>query len=66
MGFSFGSVLYDAAVYGDLEVENDTTLNGSMTVETIKFEVDATNHNMTDNATCIIMTAGTTILNICE
>lgn len=48
-----------------LTTTSDPTFN-NMTVETVIFEVDPTNHKIFDNATCIIIKAGSTTLNICE
>jgi hypothetical protein len=44
---------------------SDVTFN-NITAEGIIFEVDSANHYAYDNATCIILKAGTTTLNICE
>ena len=41
------------------------TFSNNITVEGIKLEVDATNHRIYDNATCVIITGDTSTLNIC-
>lgn len=66
LGHSYGSVLYDVVVYGDLDVENDTIINGTLTTEKILFEDNTTHHTIEDNSTCVITTAGSTTFNVCE
>ena len=45
--------------------ENNIINATNITAERFVFENDVT-HHMRDNTTCVIITAGTTTLNICE
>ena len=48
-----------------LTTTSDVQFNNA-TVNSIVLDGDAANHNIYDNATCIIMKAGTTYLEVCE
>ena len=48
-----------------LTTTSDPTLN-NLTVETVIFEVDPTNHRIFDNDTCVFIVAGSTRFEVCE
>ena len=50
---------------GDDVTYDNVTASTQITVETIKLETDPTNHEISDNATCTIITGDTSTLNIC-
>lgn len=50
---------------GNLTITGNLTVQGNVTVEGVYFEGDVGNHNITDNATCIIINGDTSTINIC-
>ncbi len=60
--FGTGSYVIDT----DLTINNVLIVDVNITTEMIIFETDPINHWMYDNTTCIVIKAGTTILEVCE